>query len=463
MALDHSIAIIERGYPMGIATTVDQARREISPSIIEILLGLEAGEDSPWAVLLCKFSDDGTDVAPREHYERLFTGAGTGSSNMVDFFRDASHGKLNLAHSEVFGWYTLSIDKAAYAGNVATPPPGQVNRGGLFELCKQKATAEGVDLGRFKGVVVSMAGEVDLFGFLGGMGAMCDSLSLKPSLLGQEMGHGYGLDHSRRDGSEDEYADPWDVMSTASAYMDSEGEYELIGPGLNAANMRSRGWLDEGRVWAGSSDSFSATVELRPLHRRDLAGSLAAEIGQYLVEFRIKERWDAAIPRSCVLVHRFRDSHSYVMQGSGGNYDLVTGDSFRVGIPGATEVSEVEVAAIDESQRVATLKLVHHAAPPPPTAGPGQVIGGVPVDGPGGIVIGGKFHPIPPKGPMVEILKQLASFSASEQIDDVAARGANQRASLGRIAEQALTGLKENEAGLPSSEERPDAKLLSQG
>jgi hypothetical protein len=444
---------------MEIATTIDKAR--LTPSIAEILAGLE-GEDSPWAVLLCKFSDDSSEVAPREHYERLFTRAANGSSNMVDFFRDVSHGSLNLGRSEVFGWYTLSIDKAAYAGNVPTPPPGQVNRGGLFDLCKQKASEEGVDLSRFKGVVVSMAGQVDLFGFLGGMGAMCDSLSLKPSLLGQEMGHGYGLDHARRDGSNEEYADPWDVMSTANAYMAEGGEYELTGPALNAANMRSRGWLDETRVWRGSSSSSAATVELRPLHRRDLPGLLAAELGPYLVEFRMKENWDAPIPRSCVLVHRFQDNHSYVMQGTGRNYDLVAGDSFRVGIPGATETSEAEVVGIDEGERIATIKLAHHPAPRPPQAGPGVVIGGVPVDGPGGIVIGGKFHPVPPRGPLTGILEQLASFTASEQIDDVAARGVSQRAALGKIAQHALVEMSQNEAGLPSTEERPDAKLLEQ-
>jgi hypothetical protein len=100
---------------------------------------------------------------------------------------------------------------------------------------RQAAIADGVDLSRFAGVVVSMAGSVDLFGYLGGMAAFCDSLSLQPSLLGQEMGHGYGLDHARRDWSHDDYQDPYDVMSTANAYEATHPEWENVGPGLCAA------------------------------------------------------------------------------------------------------------------------------------------------------------------------------------------------------------------------------------
>jgi hypothetical protein len=127
-----------------------------------------------------------------------------------------------------------------------------------------------------------------------------------PRLLGHEMGHVYGLMHSRIDGSEADYQDPWDIMSAANDFSASDQEFTLIGPGLNAWNMRSRGWLDETRVWQGPDAGFDETVTLRPLVRRDLPGYLAAEIpGGYLVEFRVRDGWDGAIPRAAVLVHRF--------------------------------------------------------------------------------------------------------------------------------------------------------------
>ena len=48
---------------------------------------------TPWAILLCKFSDDASEPYPRQRYEELFTTAGSGKFNMVDFFRDMSHGR----------------------------------------------------------------------------------------------------------------------------------------------------------------------------------------------------------------------------------------------------------------------------------------------------------------------------------------------------------------------------------
>src|SRR5262249_42845 len=155
------------------------------------------------------------------------------------------------------------------------------------------------------------------------------------SLLGQEMGHGYGLDHARFEGSPDDYRDPWDVMSTAAyPWMEApHPEFTTVGPGLNAANMRSRNWLDENRVWKAPLPTSSQIIQLRPLPRPDLSGFLAAQLGPYLVEFRVPERWDAAIPRACVLVHRFEANHSYLEPAISGSQDIVSGDKFMIGDP----------------------------------------------------------------------------------------------------------------------------------
>lgn len=138
------------------------------------------------------------------------------------------------------------------------------------------------------------------------------------------MGHGYGLDHSRLHDLERDYQDPYDIMSTRSAYMARHPAYDSIGipaykdyqksigPGLNAANMDSRGWLDYSRV--KKITTGVETVDLRPLHRLDLLGFLAISVDNYFIEFRMNEGWDAAFPTPVVLIHFFEGNHSYLME-----------------------------------------------------------------------------------------------------------------------------------------------------
>lgn len=377
--------------------------------IIAALGAWTLAEASPWAVLVVRFRDDPAPATSMATYENMFTSAGAGTMNMVDYFYEMSHGHLNVSGSQVFGPYTLDRPRADYVGNVYPQPKDKLNRNGVLDLARATATAAGVDLSEFAGVVVCGTPTLDLCGWVGGFAALCDDSSLQPSLLGQEMGHGYGLDHSRRHGSEDDYLDAWDTMSTAGAYMASHATYGAVGPGLNAWNMRLRGWLRESRVHViASIQSANETVVLRPLHARELSGTLALAVGQYLVEFRLRERWDAAIPRSCVLIHRAADNRSYLIQGQSGNADLVAGDRFEVGradLPFGEHVL-VEVLSIDEASKTATIHVVHrpNTVPDVPRLDPGQLFGGITVDGGGFIVIGGKVIPVPPRGPVHELV-----------------------------------------------------------
>jgi hypothetical protein len=368
---------------------------------------------TPWAILLCKFNDDATEPNPRAFYEKLFTTAGAGSRNMAQWFADNSHGAIDVSGSRVFGWYTLNKKRSEYLGS----GPNWQGRQDLVNWARQAAADAKDDLSPFFGVVVVMNVLTDLFGG-GGQQAVCDPGSMEPSVLGQEMGHGYGLSHSRVDGSEDDYRDPWDVMSTwNSCFMASDPNYTLIGPGMNAANMRGRGWLDETRVWSDADVTFDQTVVLRPLHRRDLSGWLAADLpGGYLVEFRMNEGWDAAIPRPAVLVHRFGDNHSYLMNGAAGHPDLVEGDKFEKTAFGVVRTTNLRltVKAIDPAARTATIHVVHSVAFHTIPQMVGIVTEGVKVDAGGWMFINGTIIRIPPRGPVTRIIEQLILFQSSD-------------------------------------------------
>lgn len=391
--------------------------------------------DTPWAVLLVKFNDNDSEPYRRDFYERLFTTAGSGrGNNMVDYFRDMSHGNLDLSGSQVFGWYTLNKSHSEYTGS----GPNWQGRQQLVDWARQAATDEGADLTPFYGVVVCCNVPTDLFGG-GGRQAVCDNGSMVPSLLGQEMGHGYGLNHSRADGSTMDYQDNWDIMSTMNAYVARDTTFRSIGPGLNAWNMRSQGWLDEGRVWRSTRECYDDVVELRPLHHYDLQGFLAAELGnEFLVEFRIREGWDGGIPRAAVVVHRFEDGHSYIMRGTRGQQNLVTGDKFAVGVLDHPFLpyTGVEVESVDIAQKTARLRLIHGPRHRPLYEGPwAQVFGSVPSDGGGFIVIGGHVVPVPPWDPMARILEHIAAYKSTTFIKENLTRDKIQRNALEGISD----------------------------
>ena len=355
----------QHGFELDYAATISESAY-LSPVIASFFSGLLARQRSPWLVIVIRFKDDppilavktgpnGPKVDLLAHHRRLFTKAGTGTMNMVDYFLDNSHGKIDVSDSEVVGVYTIPYKRADYIGNVG-PQPGKINRGGVLDAGRAAASAHKIDLTKYAGVVVCGYTPLDLCGWVGGMAALCDLNSLSPDLLGQEMGHGYGSDHSGLDGSTAEYGDPWDTMSTWSPFSAGNADYSRIGPGLNAVNMRLRGWLNEDRVVVvPRTDTVTRDVVLGPLHDRGLSAA-ALDIAGFLVEFRMNDRWDAGIPRPCVLVHRVQGNRSYLMAGKSGENDLVAGSVFeRLSLLG-TSVT-VTVSSIDEKARRATLRV----------------------------------------------------------------------------------------------------------
>jgi hypothetical protein len=402
---------------------------------------------TPWAILLTKWKDKPDEPKPLGFFQQLFTTAGTGTFNMTDYFDTMSHGSIDLSGSKVFGWFTLDQNQSAYVGN-ATPAAGQLGRIDLVNAAKAKAQANGVDLSKFFGVGVCMNTLTDLFGVLGGGAALCDPGSFEPDVLGQEMGHGYALQHSRVDGSTDDYQDPWDTMSTwDGCYITSNPDYTRIGPGLCAANMRYVSWLDESRVWKSSGPSFNQQIILRPLHSRSLPGFLAAELpgiaGNFLVEFRVPEDWDAAFPHPAVFVHYLLDGHSYRMVGSSGSSDLVVGDKFTFGVPSDfSSYASLHVDEINEAEHFAKITMGYRPLriPHVPLL-EGVVTAGVPRDGGGYIWVNGHPIPVDPWGPLVGVQTGIAAHISADQISDVFVRLAAKKSALASIIRTATDAL----------------------
>lgn len=412
--------------------------------------------NSPWAILLCKFTGEETEPYPRQRFEELFTSAGTGQFNMIDFFDAITHGQVDLTGTRLFpspqvGWYRLTQRRSDYLGT-ATKPDG---RGALLTWARQAAAANGDDLISFANIVVVNSVSADLYGGLAGVATddgrddVNGMTSLSPSVLGQEMSHGYGVEHARIEGSTADYMDPFDVMSTKSAYMAPHPVYTeldasgrpvfLIGPGMNAATMASKGWLDTTRVWTAGG-ALNSTVTLRPLHRRDLPGYLCARIDDFFVEFRMNDLWDAGFSTPVVLVHDFFDGHSYLRPTGTGQQSLTTGDSFDDGDVSSNPPVvhgrglRISVTDIDAGNQTATIAVQRWVDNRPEPESNGQLFGGVDVDGGGWFMSRGRLVKVPPRSPINELLDHLAQVQLSETVDNDVARSLVRETAFNAIA-----------------------------
>lgn len=168
---------------------------------------------TPWAIILCKFANHDEEPFPLQYYRDLFTGNDKGSPwNMVRYFSDYSHGRLDLSGSQVFGWYKLTQSKDDYNAL------GQGARAALIGWAKEAAISAGIDLKfpPFFSTVVCTNYWTDIGAADIGppyLGVVAQGTTPTPEVLGEEMGHVYGLNHSRVDGSDADYQDPWDGMS----------------------------------------------------------------------------------------------------------------------------------------------------------------------------------------------------------------------------------------------------------
>lgn len=268
-----------------------------------------------WAVLLCKFKDDTSSFPTINKQDLVDQFTSPEIENVVTYWHDASYGELDLTGSKVFGWVTLDQSQKDYKG--------LAGRRELVNWARQKA-GETFDIAwkRFFGVIVFMSTRTDLWGASGTV--VCDVASNLSQIL-QEVGHGYGLVHSRSVANPIDYQDPYCIMSGLTfggANPTFAGRFGQSGPRLCSPYAFRAGWLPQlDQVRVDSNGRRPVKTELT-LNRYAFNISVQPQVAvidfdvpevlTYFIEYRRASDWDRGLSQDALVIHQLRpDGYAY--------------------------------------------------------------------------------------------------------------------------------------------------------
>ncbi len=281
-------------------------------------LPMAVSGSQPWVTILCRFSDSASVTPqPRSYFENLM---GSSRPGMDHFWREVSYDNVNLTGSVVAGWYDLPRPRSDYVFDDIGMPG--ISFDGLAQDCTGVADAD-VFFPDFAGIHLVFNDSLDCCAWGGahvldrdGLVKTYSTTWMPPfayenqSVMGHEMGHGFGLPHSSGP-----YATPydskWDVMSTGGICSPSHAEFGCLGVHTVAHHMDLMGWIPPSRQYV-AIDGSRQSITLEPLGgpisgdgylmaKVPIAGS-GTEF--YTVEARRFVGYDDQTPGEAILINR---------------------------------------------------------------------------------------------------------------------------------------------------------------
>lgn len=293
----------------------------------------------------------------------------------------------------------------------------------------------------FDYIIGIFADDVEEYGRVGlGIVARANGFGSSHSFLCHEMAHamldlGHSRDRSKKElgGAPGVYGNTTDLMSIEHNKVAKHSILDHCGPNLSCIYRKQLGWIPPHRIYNYTGNGpNSVTLEIISRSHSEIDGIELIEFNDMnlYIEFVSKERWDDGVSFSGLVlsenimafepVPKKVYSYAQVIDTQYRKWDSMTDEElqkvnesqiWRVGdiygdLPNKSDsIFElfksrffIEILSINQETHRATIRI--NKIPPkyrmPEISG--FVTPGVKNDGGGGIIVGGKFKPIPPRG-----------------------------------------------------------------
>lgn len=304
----------------------------------------------PWVSIMCKFSDQAAEPKPLEYFQGMF---GSEYPGLDHYWRELSYNEINIYGSTAAGWYTLPNPRSYYIQY------GFLDFGRAAEDCT--ATADPyVNFSAYVGINMMFNAELDGFAW-GGSWCLerdgvyrCWSMTWEPpwgyediTVIGHEMGHGFGLPHSSGM-YEYTYDNRWDVMSDtwSDCFRLNDPIYGCLGQHTIAFHKDMLGWIPGSKKYivpyGNGTPQSNSSVEsylMAEIRLPSYGDNLAETADFYTVEVRNNYGYDAKLPGQGVIIHEVNLSRERPANVVDVDYDYNTGDDGAMWVETETYVN----------------------------------------------------------------------------------------------------------------------------
>lgn len=223
----------------------------------------------PWVSILCKFNDINAEPKNLSYFQDMYADLPSGLDH---YWQEVSYDNINIAGSTAVDWVDLPQPQTHYISEPGSNDDANLNA--LFDDCTDAADpfvdfASGANGEPFVGINLMFNDVLDCCAWGGARNKSLDGLqktwrtTWNPpwsygniGVIAHEMGHGFGLPHSNNsDQDSSPYDNPWDVMSSATAYGVNDQIYGWMGKHIGMEFKHNLGWVEDMDGFEAQPDS----------------------------------------------------------------------------------------------------------------------------------------------------------------------------------------------------------------